>query len=139
MRDVQVRPTDLGMTRLLRVFAALAVVFVAVLAVAPVRSRFTEWRDAQERYNELAAAAGLPPVDVAIQQIWKPELGVTDRCTTCHLAMGTAAPVPGDALFAAHPHVHPAPAALGCTICRRPGTGHQAGRGAATAQFWDDR
>ena len=139
MRDVQVRPTDLGMTRLLRVFAALAVVFVAVLAVAPVRSRFTEWRDAQERYNELAAAAGLPPVDVAIQQIWKPELGVTDRCTTCHLAMGTAAPVPGDALFAAHPDVHHDPADLGCTICHG-GQGRATKQAAAhgNVEFWDD-
>ncbi|MBI5503001.1 MAG: c-type cytochrome [Deltaproteobacteria bacterium] len=139
MRDIQVRQTDLGMTRLLRIFAALAVVFVAVLAIAPVRSRFTEWRDVQERYNELAEGAGAAPLDLAIQQIWKPALGITDRCTTCHVAMGTATPLAGEKLFAAHPDVHHDPADLGCTVCHG-GQGRATKRAAAhgDVEFWDD-
>lgn len=109
---------DLGLGRLIRVFAVLAIVFVLALAVAPARSYFTEWRAVQERYNAAAAAAGQLPIEPAIQQIWNPRLGIVDRCTSCHVGMGPADPLAGgEPLFAAHPAIPHDPAELGCTLC----------------------
>jgi mono/diheme cytochrome c family protein len=112
----EIRPADLGITRLLRIFAALSVALVIALAAAPVRSYFTEWRAAQRAYNRQAAAKKLAPVPIAIQQIWRPELEVTDRCGSCHLAAAGAAPLDGK-LFAAHPPTPHDPRQFGCTVC----------------------
>lgn len=117
MRDIQVQHGDLGITKLLFAFAVLSVIFLGLLAVAPARSQFTEWRAAIERYNVLAAEAGESAIEVRIQQIWKPDLGITDRCTSCHVGMGPEPAVPGDPLYRDHPDVHHDPADLGCTIC----------------------
>jgi cytochrome c len=139
-RERSIRPEELHSGRLTRVFAVLAVVFVATLAAAPLRPYFAEWRGIQKRYNQLAAQSGGAPVPIAIQQIWKPDAGVTDRCVTCHLGMGTAQPVPGDRLFAAHPPIPHDPRELGCTICH----GGQ-GRGTTTdaahgfVSHWDEQ
>jgi mono/diheme cytochrome c family protein len=103
--------------RLLGVFAALSLVFIGVLASAPLRPYFTEWREVQNRYNLLAARSGAAAIPVGIQQVWKPKLGIADRCVTCHLGMGTAAPLPGERLFRAHPPVFHDPRDLGCTLC----------------------
>jgi len=104
---------DLGITRLLRIFATLSVVLLALLAIAPARSYFTEWRSIQKRYN----AKAVEPIPIEIQQVWKPELEVTDRCGSCHLAAGGAAPIAGDALFVSHPAIPHDPRELGCTVC----------------------
>jgi len=99
------------------VFAALSVVFVTTLAMAPLKGYITEWRDAQRRYNDLATERGTAPVPVGIQQIWKPELQVTDRCPTCHVAAAGGEAAGADKLFAAHPAVPHDPADFGCTVC----------------------
>ena len=111
------RPGDAGLGRLLRVLAVVSVLFVAALAVAPLRPYFAEWRTVQRHYNALATGAGARPIPIALQQIWKPELGIADRCVSCHLGMGEAGPVPGDPLFAAHPKIPHDPLAFGCTVC----------------------
>jgi mono/diheme cytochrome c family protein len=115
-RQEDIRPADLGITRLLRVFAALSVALLIALASAPVRSYFTEWRAAQHDYNRQATAKKQATVPIAIQQIWRPELEVTDRCGSCHLAAAGAAPLDGE-LFAAHPPVPHDPRQFGCTVC----------------------
>jgi mono/diheme cytochrome c family protein len=116
-RPDDVRPADLGIGRLLWVFAVLSVLVLAALAIAPARARFTEWRAVQERYNRLAQRAGVASVAVSIKQIWKPELSVVDRCASCHLATDGAAPLVGDKLFAAHPPIPHEPRDMGCTVC----------------------
>jgi len=116
-RPEDVRPADLGIGRLLWVFAVLSVLVLAALAVAPARAYFTEWRAAQKRYNRLARRAGVVPVAVSIKQIWKPELAVVDRCASCHLATDGASPLAGDKLFAAHPPIPHEPRDMGCTVC----------------------
>jgi mono/diheme cytochrome c family protein len=125
-RPSGIRPEDLGVTRLLRVFVGLSVVFVVVLAVAPARSWFSEWRALQHRYNREARAANKPPIATGVQQIWKPELDIADRCSTCHLAADRAEPIAGDKLFAAHPSIPHEPRELGCSMCH-------AGQGRATS------
>src|SRR5512139_2559348 len=100
MRDASIRPGGLGTLRLLQILAVLTLVFVAVLASAPLRPYFSEWRSVQQDYNRHARAMGIAVTPLAIKQIWKPALGVTDRCATCHLGMGGAAtPIPGERLF----------------------------------------
>jgi mono/diheme cytochrome c family protein len=111
------QPEDLGLGRLLRLFATLSVLLLIALAIAPARARFAEWRAVQGRYNRLARGAGIAPIAVSIKQIWKPELAVVDRCTTCHVATDGDAPVPGDKLFAAHPAIPHEPREMGCTVC----------------------
>lgn len=135
----RVRGADLGITRLLWVFAVMSVLLLAALAYAPVRDHFTEWRAAQKRYNQAAAEIGAPPVEIGLKQIWRPELERVDRCTSCHLGMGVATPDPHEPLFAAHPPMPHEPRDMGCTICH-------GGQGRATnaedahgeVEFWDE-
>lgn len=106
--------------RNLRILAVLTVVFLGTLAIAPAKEWFTEWRGVQKQYNEQAAALGLATMEVGIKQIWRPEIDLVDRCTSCHVGMGTAAPLPeGGPVFGAHPSVHHDVAQMGCTICHR--------------------
>ncbi len=125
MRDRTNLPADLGITRLLWAFAILAIALFAALSIAPARSYFTEWRAVQERYNALAARSSQESVQVSIKQIWKPELAVVDRCTSCHVAMDGSAPIAGERLFAPHPSIPHEPSEFGCTVCH-------AGQGRAT-------
>ena len=105
--------SELRLGLMVRIFAVLAVATVVALAIAPAKSVFTEWRDVQKRYNELAAK----PVPVGIQQIWNEKLGIVDRCVSCHLPAGGAAAVPGDPFFTAHPEIPHDPTEFGCTLC----------------------
>ena len=112
-----VEPAELGLNRLLLVFAALAIVLLVLLALAPLRSHFTEWRAVQGRYDAQAKKAGVETIPIGLRQIWKPELSVTDRCGSCHLASDGAAPIAGDPLFQAHPPIPHEPREFGCTVC----------------------
>lgn len=139
MHDRGVRPADLKVERLLWVFAGLAVVLLALLAFAPARDRFPEWRAVQERYNAIAAAQGAAPVEVRLRQVFHGEAGVVDRCQTCHVSHGAASPLAGERFFAEHPPIPHEPAQFGCTACH-------GGQGRATTQddghghvrFWDE-
>lgn len=141
MRDRSIRPGGLHTLRLLQVLAVLTVVFLGALAIAPLRPYLSEWRRVQDDYNREAAATGRSPIRVEVKQIWKPTLGVADRCTTCHLGTGgTAEPIPGVALFAAHPPIPHDPREFGCTVCH-------GGQGRATSSdaahgfvsHWDEQ
>jgi mono/diheme cytochrome c family protein len=140
MSDDAIKPERLNPGRLLRLFAVLSVAFVGVLAFAPARPYFSEWREIQQRYNRLAEASGAATVPVAVQQIWKPKLGATDRCVTCHLGMGTAAPLAGDSLFQAHPPIPHDPKEFGCTVCHG-GQGRATTKDAAHGfvSHWDEQ
>jgi cbb3-type cytochrome c oxidase subunit III len=112
----------------LRVLAVLTVVFLVLLALAPLKWHNTEWRDAQKEYNRRATATGMRPMSIGLQQIWRPEVGLTDRCTSCHVGMGAAPPLDdGGSLFEAHTEVGHEVARMGCTICHR-------GQGRATTE-----
>jgi mono/diheme cytochrome c family protein len=114
-RDVH--STDLGLTRQLRGLAVLALLLMAALVIVAVRARAAEWRKAQATYNDLARRAGAPVVPVSIKQIWRPELGVVDRCPSCHVATDGFGPLAGDKLYAAHPFVPHDIHEMGCTVC----------------------
>jgi cytochrome c1 len=61
-----------------------------------------------------------------IQQIWLPELGVVDRCTSCHVGLKEASlsDVPAQP-YRTHPMIPHKIEQFGCTVCHR-------GQGAAT-------
>jgi len=110
-------PGDAGLGRLLRVLAVVSVAFLAALAVAPLRPYFAEWRTVQQRYNARAAARYADPIPIQLRQVWQPELGIADRCVSCHLGMGDVAPLPEDPLFVPHPRMHHSANGFGCTSC----------------------
>ena len=136
----EIEPTELGLTRLLRILAVLSLLLLAALAIAPARAHFTEWRAAQRQYNQLARAQHGTPVAIGIKQIWTPELEVTDRCGSCHLAQAdAAAPLTGRPLFAAHPPIPHSPRQFGCTVCHG-GQGRATSKKAAhgQVQHWEE-
>ena len=139
-RDRTVYASSLNLGRLVLVFAVLTVVFVAVLASAPLKPYFSEWRSVQGRYNAAARAAGAPPVAVGIKQIWRPTLDVADRCVSCHLGMGAAPVVAGDAPFREHPPIAHDPKQFGCTVCHG-GQGRATTKDAAHGfvSHWDEQ
>ncbi|MHC4861488.1 MAG: c-type cytochrome, partial [Planctomycetota bacterium] len=110
-------PPDLRLGVMVRIFAVLAIAFVIALAIAPAKAMLTEWRSTQELYNRTAASLGVDPVDVEIRQIWNRDLGVVDRCGSCHLGMGGDEPLTGERPFTAHPDIPHEPEEIGCTPC----------------------
>lgn len=109
------------------------------------------WKGYQEQFNELATARGKDRVAIELRQVTNPDLGIVDRCESCHLGIDRAGfeseEIPS--VFRTHPRRdlllgtnHPADR-FGCTICHR-GQGPQTKgvRGAAfdhgrNDPYWD--
>ena len=129
MRDPQLAPQRLHVT-----FAALGIAFFAIFSWVFFREQGAEWRSAQARFRELQARVKNPhqlaqsAVAAGLQQVWLPDLGRVDRCTTCHLGVDDPAFAKAPALFRTHPGTwlttHPVEK-YGCTVCH-------AGQGEAT-------
>src|SRR4051812_10897818 len=115
-----------------RAFGTLAVVLLVCLAITPAKDHFREWRRYQKRYLSLIHTRG----DAAtlqrrfqggLQQTWIPELGVVDRCTTCHVAMKeTSLRDVTTQPFRPHPAIPHTLTEFGCEMCHRgqgPATG----------------
>lgn len=118
--------------RLRLTFAVTSIVFLFALAISPFRDFLKEWRHYKRAYVRFAQTRPdtkrlLADYRPQIDQIWLPELGVVDRCTTCHQGMTQASlldptvPQP----FRAHPPIPHPVTQWGCTACHR-------GQGAAT-------
>ncbi len=116
------------MKRLLLISSLVALGFL--LASGLSENVFVSWKGYQKEYARLLASRVKTPEEkrealatpVTLRQIVVPDLGVIDRCVTCHLGMedprmaGAAnpfAPHPGD-ILKAHP-----PERFGCTVCHR--------------------
>jgi len=113
-------------------FAVASALFVIALAISPVKDLLREWKHYKRAYVRFAQARPdtkrlLADFNPEIDQIWIPEMGIVDRCTTCH--QGIAQPSLLDASvpqpFRAHPPIPHRVAEWGCTTCHR-------GQGAAT-------
>jgi cytochrome c1 len=78
-----------------RAFGFVSLILLLTLAIAPAKDHFSQWHSYQRKYLGLIRDRGdavslrrhLQP---GIHQIWLPELGVVDRCTTCHLGLKEA-------------------------------------------------
>jgi cytochrome c1 len=126
--------TSLGQTLFgdsVRAFGVVSVIFLVSLAIAPAKNFFSEWRHYQNGYLKTISGRGDAVTlrrhfQSGIQQIWLPELGVVDRCTSCHVGLKEAslADVPTQP-FRTHPVIPHKIEQLGCTVCHR-------GQGAAT-------
>jgi cytochrome c1 len=114
-----------------RAFGVVSVIFLASLAIAPAKNFFSEWRHYQHGYlrmirNRSEANTLQRHFKGGIQQIWLPDLGVVDRCTSCHV--GLSEPTLTDVStqpFRTHPAIPHKLDEFGCTVCHR-------GQGAAT-------
>ncbi|MGA7316579.1 MAG: hypothetical protein WBX22_21715, partial [Silvibacterium sp.] len=72
-----------------RAFGVVSVALLIALAIAPAKDHFSEWRGYQRGYLSLIRDRGdavslRRRFQPGIQQVWLPDLGVVDRCTTCH-------------------------------------------------------
>ena len=106
-----------------RAFGTLSLILVLLLAVVPAKDHFREWNQYQHRYLSLVRGRSEGPSLVrrmrpGVQQAWLPELGVTDRCTTCHMALQEASL--GDVKaqpFRPHPAIPHSLTEFGCVAC----------------------
>ena len=114
-----------------RAFGVVSLVFLVSLAIAPAKNHFSEWRHYQHGYlrmirNRSDALTLQRHFQGGIQQIWLPDLGVVDRCTSCHVGMKEANLADVSAQpFRPHPVIPHKLDQFGCTVCHR-------GQGAAT-------
>ena len=114
-----------------RAFGVVSLLLLVSLAIAPAKNYFSEWRHYQKQYLSLIRMRGdaitlQRHFHDGIQQIWLPQLGVTDRCTTCHVGLKEASL--GDVStqpFRRHPVIPHTSEQFGCVMCHR-------GQGAAT-------
>jgi mono/diheme cytochrome c family protein len=112
--------------RLRLAFAVSSVLFVAFLAVSPLKDYLSEWKHYEKAYAKFAQTRPdtkrlLADYRPGINQIWLPNLGVVDRCTTCH--QGIAEPTLLDPTvpqpFRAHPFIPHHVEDWGCVVCHR--------------------
>jgi len=114
-----------------RAFGVVSVLLLISLAIAPAKNHFSEWRHYQKQYLKMIRGRGEAVTlqrhyQGGIQQIWLPELGVVDRCSTCHVGLkevglADVATQP----FRPHPVIPHKLDQFGCVVCHR-------GQGAAT-------
>lgn len=114
-----------------RAFGTLSVVLLLLLTVVPAKDYFREWLGYQKQYLRLIrgrsdATTLARRFQGGLQQIWLPELGVVDRCTTCHSALKEASLLDVKTQpFRPHPPLPHTLTEFGCVMCHR-------GQGAAT-------
>ena len=73
--------------RLRLTFTVASVVFLLALAISPVRDLLREWKQYKRAYVRFAETRPdtkrlLADYRPQIDQIWLPDMGVVDRCTT---------------------------------------------------------
>ena len=114
-----------------RAFGVVSLVLLLTLAIAPAKDHFSQWHSYQRKYLALVRDRGdavslRRRLEPGIHQIWLPELGVVDRCTTCHLGLKEASL--SDVTqqpFRKHPVIPHSVDGFGCVICH-------GGQGSAT-------
>ena len=124
-----------------RAFGVVSLILLLALAIAPAKEHFSQWHSFQRKYLALIHDRGdaislRRRFEPGIHQIWLPELGVVDRCTTCHLGLKEASLADvNQQPFRKHPVVpHPVDG-FGCVICH-------GGQGQATTvaeAHWSER
>jgi mono/diheme cytochrome c family protein len=114
-----------------RAFGVVSAVLLVLLAIAPAKNYFSEWRHYQHGYLRVIRTRGDAVTlqrhfEPGIQQIWHPDLGVTDRCGTCHTGLNEASLTDvSEQPYRKHPVIPHKTEEFGCVLCHR-------GQGAAT-------
>ena len=115
-----------------RAFGSLSLVLLVLLAIVPARDYFRDWRGIQKQYLRLIsrrsdAATLNRRFQGGLQQIWLPQIGVVDRCTTCHVGLKeTTLTDVRTQPFRPHPPVPHTLTEFGCVLCH-------GGQGTATS------
>lgn len=114
-----------------RAFGTFGLILLLSLAFVPARDHFREWYFYQNGYRRLIRGRGdaitlQRRLQTGVQQTWIPELGVVDRCASCHVAMkeATLRDVSTQP-FRPHPNIPHSLTDFGCVVCHR-------GQGVAT-------
>ena len=113
-----------------RAFGSLSVILLILLAIVPAKDHFREWLHYQNGYQTLIrdqpdSVALTRRFQSGVQQIWLPEIGVTDRCTTCHVALTEQSLAGAQQPWRPHPSIPHSLNEFGCVMCHR-------GQGVAT-------
>ena len=80
----------------IRAFGVVSLLLLISLAIAPAKNHFSEWRHYQNQYLTLIRGRGDAVTlqrhfaTVASSRSGCPDLGVVDRCTTCHVGLKEA-------------------------------------------------
>lgn len=106
-------------------FGIVSLLFLISLAIAPAKNYFSQWRHYQNRYLDVIrgrsdAVTLRRHFQGGVQQTWLPDLGVVDRCTTCHV--GLKEPSLADVAlqpFRKHPAIPHTLDQFGCVTCHR--------------------
>ena len=107
-------------------FAIVSVLFLVALAISPAKDALLEWRRYERQYARFADTRAdrkqlLADLQRGVDQIWIPQLGVVDRCTTCHQGINQASlnesSVP--IVFRGHSSVPHPISQWGCVVCHR--------------------
>jgi len=115
----------------IRAFGVVSALLLVLLAIAPAKNYFSEWRHYQNGYLRMIRTRGDAVTlhrhfQPGLQQIWHPDLGVTDRCATCHVGLKEASLTDvSEQPYRRHPVIPHATDQFGCVMCHR-------GQGAAT-------
>ena len=115
-----------------RTFGWASLLLLILLAIAPAKDFFSDWRRYQRGYEHLIskrsdAVTLRRHFEPGVQQIWLPEMNVVDRCTTCHTALNEATLMDVTTQpYRPHPPIPHKTDQLGCSVCHR-------GQGAATS------
>ena len=106
-------------------FGTVSLLLLIALAIAPAKNHFSEWRHYQKQYLALIRGRG-DAVTLqrhfhdGFQQIWLPQLGVVDRCTTCHVGLNEASLADVSMQpFRQHPVIPHTLDQFGCVMCHR--------------------
>lgn len=114
-----------------RRFASASAVLTLSLAIVLSSEFVNDWHSYQRQFLKLVrtrpdAAALERRFERGIHQIWIPEQGIVDRCTTCHLGLKEVALADvREQPFRPHPTIPHSLTEFGCVTCHR-------GQGAAT-------
>ena len=109
----------------IRAFGVISLIFLASLAIAPAKNFFSEWRHYQHGYLKLVrnrsdAITLQRHFEGGIHQIWLPDLGIVDRCTSCHVGQKEASLIDVSTQpFRRHPFIPHSTDQFGCTMCHR--------------------
>ncbi len=116
------------MSRSWKVNIAILVVLVALIVVIGIlihKENNQEWMVYQKKFKALIekkfGKEAASKIEFGIKQIWNPDLGITDRCTTCHMGVSWKGLEDADLPFNTHPvpeliKKHPFNK-FGCTPC----------------------
>ena len=109
----------------IRAFGVVSFLFLISLAIAPAKNYFSQWRHYQKQYLRMIrvrsdAVTLQRHFQGDIQQIWLPELGAVDRCTTCHVGLKEATLTDVSLQpFRKHPVIPHSTDQFGCVMCHR--------------------